>query len=80
MRTSLVLLISVIVVLISALVVLAIFAGGIEKIPAFINAMMSGGDYCEAQCQQYKAFCAEDKPYNMFFGCSDREGSCICPR
>lgn len=80
MKTSLVLLISIIVVLISALVVLAIFAGGIEKVPMFINTMLSGGDYCKAQCEHYKMYCTEDRAYNRFVGCGDREEICICPR
>jgi hypothetical protein len=51
MRTSLVLLVAVIVVLITALVVLAIFGGGIGNISPFIDPKFACINSCQFSCK-----------------------------
>jgi predicted PurR-regulated permease PerM len=83
MRTSLVLLVAVIVVLITALVVLAIFAGGMQNISQWIKSFFGGQDTCEAQCNAWQFICepgSEPKSYSEFPNCADRSEDCICGR
>lgn len=71
------LLIAVIVVLITALVVLVIFGGGVENVQKTIGGFISG-DQCQNVCNAYQSTCTVSKPYNQIPGCNDAARTAMC--
>ncbi|MEM7828243.1 MAG: hypothetical protein QW561_02780 [Candidatus Aenigmatarchaeota archaeon] len=84
--TPLLIVITLIVILITALVILTIFSGGTQDIASVINSWLHGpgGELppaCATGCNAWKATCkpGESIPYRSFPGC-DFEGNCVCPQ